>query len=107
MSCVATTGMMLQFALDDGKRPALRFRDLKECFRSRASQASRELRIGVQAVDTLDVVDRRPATVIADTIEAHEFIDRLLHLIGAATSMGLHILAPREIFERDTESQHA
>src|SRR5688572_19265982 len=99
--------MMLQFALDNGKRPALRFRDLKELFGIGAGQAGWEIGIGVQTMDALDVVNRWPATVVTDTKEAHEFIDGFFHLICTSAGVNLHLLAPREILERDAQGQHA
>src|SRR5687768_15939622 len=107
MRRVATTGMMLQFVLDNGKLPALRFRDLKERFGSGADQAGGEIGIGIQTMDALDVVNRWSATVVTDTKEAHEFIDGFFHLIGTSAGVCLHLFAPREILERDAKGQHA
>src|SRR5688500_14694888 len=101
MGGIAAAGMVLQFALHNWDAPAFHFRSLEECIRCRADQVSRELWIGVQAVDALDIGDRRAPAVIADAVETHEFVDRFFHLASTTTGMDFHILAPRKILERD------
>ena len=102
MRRVAAAGVMLQIVVHDLDWKILGADFRKELF-WRAEHQRWEVRIVVQALDTLDVFLGRATAVIADAIEAHQFVERRFEFIGIAPDVLVEFLAPRAVFKRDAE----
>jgi len=102
---VAAGGVLLQIAMHDRQRQVSGLDGAEERLRRTAHHA-RGVRVGVQAVDALDVGSGRAAAVIAHAVEAHKLVQRGLHLSGAAADVMIQLLAPGQVLERDAEGQH-
>src|SRR5690606_31654421 len=60
----------------------------------------------VDTADALDFLLRGDAAVVSDGGEAHDLVDGVAQLAGAARAVHVELLTPRAVLERDAVVKH-
>src|SRR5690606_18365643 len=102
---VAAAGVVLQVVMNDGQVPAA-LRGGREVTVRRREHHLGKVWVLVDAADALDVLLRGAAAVVSDAVEAHDLVDGVAQLAGAARDVLVELLAPRAVLERDAVGKH-